>query len=489
MSPCHIHNKVIQRSKGHSALERLAYQSCDFFDDGFRKADYSQAAEAHRGDVILLPEGAPPRFAEMEYFLMAIIGREKRADSQEGRAIDFAIPRAVPDHLLLAVAAFVVVPFVQMGMAVRVDVECPPASDGGLNPHAHCYVAQRLLEPDGFGKKQREWNETFRRDGGRHFRALIAGRLTLACVMLGIGAHVDPRRHDETGRGDPEERLSPVLWRIHDEGGHVEAIETLKRSRRSKAKAAVRKLHPDGRSEGHVTVSSALSTRGNHVRAAAAMKQVIDWAQAAGITVERFLNEKHSHLTPVRLDGTAVVFDGVAFQMGLGGSADDAALIVTLARSLDWPALVVDGDAQLADMVIVAGAFDGLTAVNRMASPAAIALICEAQFGVFADQIARHDPPGVVAASLMEFMPPTPGHAAVPTAHEFEDPDLFPCPSAVQAQRDPVAAAQGAQIAQEYFERQHRQLDELQSFLDNRKEKRATARAIPCGPPAEGPTP
>jgi hypothetical protein len=59
----------------------------------------------------------------------------------------------------------------------------------------------------------------------------------------------------------------------------------------------------------------------------------------------------------------------------------------------------------------------------------------------------------------------------------------------VQAQRDPVAAAQGAQIAQEYFERQHRQLDELQSFLDNRKEKRATARAIACGPPAEGPTP
>jgi hypothetical protein len=88
MSLAHIHNKVIQRSKGHSALERLAYQSCDFFDDGFRKADYSQFAEAHRGDVILLPEGAPSRFAEMEHFLIAIIGRESRADGQEGRAID-----------------------------------------------------------------------------------------------------------------------------------------------------------------------------------------------------------------------------------------------------------------------------------------------------------------------------------------------------------------------------------------------------------------
>jgi hypothetical protein len=119
------------------------------------------------------------------------------------------------------------------------------------------------------------------------------------------------------------------------------------------------------------------------------MKRVIDWAQAAGIMVESFLNEKHSHLTPVRLGGTAVVFDRVAFQMGLGGSADDAALIVTLARSLDWPALVVDGDAQLADLIIVAGASDGLTAVNRRASHAATALICATQFGIFADQIAR----------------------------------------------------------------------------------------------------
>jgi hypothetical protein len=65
---------------------------------------------------------------------------------------------------------------------------------------------------------------------------------------------------------------------------------------------------------------------------------------------------------------------------------------------------------------------------------------------------------------------------------------LFPCPSAGQAQRDPVARAHGAQIAQEYFERQHRQLDELQNLLNNREAKRATSRAIPCGPPAEGRT-
>ena len=488
MSLAHIHNKVIQRSKGHSALERLAYQSCDFFDDGFRKADYSQFAEAHRGDVILLPGGAPSRFAEMEHFLMAIIGRESRADGQEGRAIDFAIPRAVPDNLLLAVAAFVVAPFVQMGMAVRVDVECPPASDGGLNPHAHCYLAQRVLEPDGFGNKQREWNRIFRRDGGRYFRALIAGRLTLACSMLGLGAHVDPRRNDETGRGGPEERLSGVLWRIHDEGGHVEAIENLKRRRRSKAKAVLRELHTDAR----VTVSSASSTRGNQVRAVAAMKQVVDWAKAAGITVESLLSEKQTHVTPVRLGGTAVVFDGADFQIGLDSRAEDAALIVKLARTLDWPALVVEGDAQLADQIIVSGSSEGLTAVNRTGSPAAIALICETQFGMLAEQIARHDPRGVVAASLADCVPPSLVDAASPPAAEFEGWDFFPLPSAGQTQRDPLAEAQGAQFAQEFFDGLHRRWDGrwdgLEELLNEREARRATSRRFLTGPEARGPS-
>jgi hypothetical protein len=63
----------------------------------------------------------------------------------------------------------------------------------------------------------------------------------------------------------------------------------------------------------------------------------------------------------VRLGGTAVVFDGADFQIGLDSRAEDAALIVKLARRLDWPALVVEGDAQLADQIIVSGSSEGFT--------------------------------------------------------------------------------------------------------------------------------
>jgi hypothetical protein len=217
----------------------------------------------------------------------------------------------VPLHLLPAVAAFVVISFIELGMAVRVDVECPPASDGESNPHAHCFLTQRRLERDGFGKKEPAWNRFFRRDSGRHFRAIVAGRITLACAILGIAAHVDPRRHDEIGAGKPEERLPPVLWRIYQDGGDVGAIEKLNERRRSRAKVAASKsVHPVA--EEGVSIRSAVAFPNNPVRAAAAMKVLNDWVVAAGLQVEKLSSGMHS---PVRLAGTSVVFDGETIRM------------------------------------------------------------------------------------------------------------------------------------------------------------------------------
>jgi hypothetical protein len=417
---CHIHTGLIQRSQKRTALGRLAYQSCDYFDDGFRKADYRPYSDAHFGHVILLPDGAPPEFAQAEDFLMAVAFREHRKDAQEGRTLDFAIPRAVPQHLLLAVAAFAVQPFAALGMAIRVDVECPRASDGELNPHGHCYLAQRRLESDGFGPKQPQWNVLFRRDSGRHFRALIASRLTLACAILGIEAHVDPRRNDEIGVGKPEVRLAPVLWRIREEGGSVQAIDELRTQRLLKSKLSAPGCQgPDPR--GWVSVASPVSFPGNRTRAAAALKVVTDFAQRAELDIERLLDTTNSYLTPLRLGRTAVTFDGQAFRLKGNGGTRDAALIVELARELEWPALVVEGDTELADQIILAGAAIGLTAVNRAASTAVLRLISETQLKNFLDQIAQYDPLGVVADLLSSHVPPTSaGEVAINTDETLE---------------------------------------------------------------------
>ena len=457
MGHCHIQTTIIQRSRGHTALGRLAYQACEYFDDGFRKADYLPFSDAHLGQVILLTHGAPPEFAQAENFLMAVAFREQRKDSQEGRALDFAIPRAVPDHLLLAVAAFTVLPFAALGMAIRVDVECPRASDDRLNPHAHCFLAQRTLEADGFGPKQRVWNTLFRRDGGRHYRAIVAGRLTLACAILGIEAHVDPRRHDEAGANKPEPRLAPVLWRIHQEGGNVPAIEELGRQRHLKSKfAAPRDQGPDP--QGCISVGSAVPFPDNRARAAAALKVVVDKAHATGLHVEEFSHERSSHLiTSVRLGGTVVTFDGEIFRLKGDGSAQEAALIVDLARALEWPALVVEGDERLADMIILAGATHGLTAVNRAASAAAIRLISEAQFEKFLDQMARHDPLGVVADLLSTFVLPTVASAI----EDDEELDFLVDYDRWQTTQRPPALRQAPQDGLAQW-----RLDELQKILD-----------------------
>ena len=134
MGFCYIHTGVIQRAKGYTALARLAYQTCGSVNDGFRRVSYRAYAAHHLGGLVLLPRHAPAELADLLEFVAAVGLRENRRDAQEGRIVDFAIPRQVPPELLLAVAAFVLLPFVELGMSIRIDVECPPASDGQPNP-------------------------------------------------------------------------------------------------------------------------------------------------------------------------------------------------------------------------------------------------------------------------------------------------------------------------------------------------------------------
>ena len=130
----HINSEVIQRTvAGGSALQRLAYQTCTYYNNGKSHADYSRFAGDHRGGLVCRPMGADPEFADECNFVMAVAFRETRVNAQEGRAVDFALPRELPEELLLPVASFVMAAFVRQGMAVRIDIECPQASDNGRN--------------------------------------------------------------------------------------------------------------------------------------------------------------------------------------------------------------------------------------------------------------------------------------------------------------------------------------------------------------------
>lgn len=403
---CHIELGVVQQSRGDSALARLSYQLNRCFDDGKRRADYGLYQGQHEGGLILLPYGAPTEFAEMENFLMAAAFREVRADAQGGRTIDFALPRELPKELLRPVAAFALADYAAQGMAIRLDIECPLASDKDYNPHCHAWLAQRVLESDGFGKKRPEWNQQFLRNMARYPRALIAGRITQACTLLGVAAYVDPRRNEARGLPEPEERIPAKFWRMYDRGVYVPGIEKLKSVRQANKAAARVAPRPDAETSDNlhsVTVRNAVRRRhppSDEVRQAH-INIVVPLAAENGIEVRGSKESKPEIVLMTRAG--SVVFDGeiLSFE-GVAGSAR-AQLIVNLARALDWPAVIVEGDAQSTDEIIMAGVVLGVTAINTCASENALGLI-KKNFGhLLADTVRPLDPLSVVDELLAEY--------------------------------------------------------------------------------------
>ncbi|MDA9391822.1 hypothetical protein WN73_14580 [Bradyrhizobium sp. CCBAU 45394] len=392
-----IHFGVVQPTKGYTARHRFAYQTCTWVTDRFGRVDYRRYADCRVGGGVLLPMGAPEAFENWEYFRSAAVCTEKRWDGQEGRIVDFSLPRAVPRMLLLPLAAFALLPFVERGMAVRLDVECVVASDGKLNPHAHGWLAQRTLEQHGFGLKEERWNTLFRRDQGRYARALLGGRLTLGCAVLGIDAYVDPRRNDAKGAGIPKARRPRRMVCASNEGREVEAIEQLVENPELKQKHEAPKQVP-GPEDGGVIVTNAAVYSVDNKRASKLRMQFADAAQKAGYQLHARLGSP-----AVALRGSSVSFDGHAFRIAATGNSEDAAIVARFVRELDWPALVVEGGARLADLLAIAAASEGVFMVNRAPSTSARDLIAREFFGEMKAAIARHDPLGIAAEFFANF--------------------------------------------------------------------------------------
>ena len=395
----HINSEVIQRSRGGSALQRLAYQTCTYYNNGKSHADYSRFAGDHRGGLVLLPDGADPEFADECNFVMAVAFRETRVNAQEGRAVDFALPRELPEELLLPVASFVMAAFVRQGMAVRIDIECPQASDNGRNPHVHAFLAMRVLEPDGFGQKAREWNQQFRYASGRYFRAVIAARVTLACALVGVAAHMDPRRNKERGLPEPEQRIPAPLWWMCDRLTYVAPIENLKAERERKKEKLKTLSAPRVNTSGTVVVSNAVSNRDpmSEEERNQRMNFLVPLVQDLGL-------ETRGSSAGILLATSAgsVLFDGEALTVeGTTGHAQ-AQLIIKLAGILDWPAMVVEGDSRWTDEIILTGIPIGLTAINTCASADAIRLITKKYTNLLADVIRPFDPCSVVDGARTE---------------------------------------------------------------------------------------
>lgn len=198
---------VLSRSRGQSAVERSAYQrrtSVQLADGSI--IDHSGRND-HVANFVVTPDGAPAWALDCDQVWQRAAAAEKRADAQEARAIELSLPRELATDDWIEIARRIASVTAKHGMIVQVDIHCPVASDGGLNPHVHFLISLREIRDGEFARtKNREWNKLFygkvsamRRD--------MAEILNRYCQSRGIAYHADHRSNAERGLPPAEVRI------------------------------------------------------------------------------------------------------------------------------------------------------------------------------------------------------------------------------------------------------------------------------------------
>ncbi|SDX84094.1 MobQ family relaxase [Roseicitreum antarcticum] len=187
----HLQAKLVQRSKQQSAVASAAYRSGSALTDARtgKAFDYTRrlAIEHTR---ILSPSYAPEWVSDRNTLWNTVEAVEKRKDAQVAREIEISIPAALPSAVReQLIWTFCENNFVALGMIADVCLHGPGHGDP-RNYHAHVMLSTREIGPDGFGKKNRDWNanehlETWKTNWERHCNA--------ALEAAGIDIRVDRR--------------------------------------------------------------------------------------------------------------------------------------------------------------------------------------------------------------------------------------------------------------------------------------------------------
>lgn len=188
---------------------------------------------------------------------------------------------------------------------------------------------------------------------------------------------------------------------MHREGRRVEAIEQLSASRQLRRNRKVPQRASQSEGQG-ITVTNAAVYQAGDEETDELRRRFADAAQEAGYELESELDTEVGS-PRLLLAGTTVSFDGRAFGISARGCLEDAAIVALFVRRLEWPGLVVEGGARLADLMAIAAASEDVFMVNRAPSAGARDIISRAFFHELKESIARYDPSGVAVKPLTDF--------------------------------------------------------------------------------------
>ena len=194
MAIFHSSTQIISRSKGKSSVGASAYRSGEKIyneRDGIEH-DYRRKKGAVYKEI-LAPENSPKWVKNRAKLWNEVEKIEKRKDSQLAREINIALPIEFDrDKQIKLLREYVNDNFVSMGMIADVVIH---DTDNG-NPHAHIMLTMREITEDGFGKKNRDWNN---RVYIEKWRAELANHINKGLEELGLSERVDHRSYEEQG--------------------------------------------------------------------------------------------------------------------------------------------------------------------------------------------------------------------------------------------------------------------------------------------------
>ncbi len=158
MAIFHLDFKIVKRSEGRSSVAKAAYHARTRITDERTgdTYDYSRRTDLY-GHFILAPVNAPEHIVKDSTALWNEVERvERQSNGQTARYFDVAIPTELNnDDKKKLVLGYCQKNFVDKGMIADIafhDLD----SD---NPHAHVMLTLKTIGPEGFGKKERSWND------------------------------------------------------------------------------------------------------------------------------------------------------------------------------------------------------------------------------------------------------------------------------------------------------------------------------------------
>ena len=221
MAIYHLSVQIIGRGRGRSAIAAAAYRSGEKLRDHQtgELRDYTRKDRVHHTEI-MAPETAPAWITDREKLWNEVERAERRMNSQIAREVNIALPVELDrDQQTELIRGYVRSEFVERGMVADLALH----DLDGTNPHAHIMLSTREIGPEGWGGKNREWNDKTLLQAQREAWERVANRaleragrgerinhrsLKAQGVDRAPGVHVGPlaaemeRRGERTERGD-----------------------------------------------------------------------------------------------------------------------------------------------------------------------------------------------------------------------------------------------------------------------------------------------